>query len=92
MRFPKVRTDTEKAFKMYHTLPYFTTNDVAKLFTCDRSTAYRIKVIIRAEMEKEPKKLYTDRDVIDKDVLYRVAGLNIRQIDKDYAVLMKFSS
>lgn len=90
MNFPKVRTDTRTAFLLYHSLPYFTTKDVEKLFGCKKTTAYRIKQLIKEKMKEEEKKVYTDRDVLDKDVLYREAGLNIKQIDRDYRELRKY--
>lgn len=89
--FPRVRTSTEKAFQLYHTLPYFMTKDIKELFGCSYSTAGKIKRVCGEEMEKRGIRCYCEKnEFINKDVLFDLAGINISQLNKDYAQLMKF--
>ena len=75
MRFPNVRPDVKTAFEMYHSLTYFTSSDVKKLFGCAGSTAAKIVKMTR------------DDNYLNKDVLYDMAGLDINSINKSYKML-----
>lgn len=51
MRFPNVRADVKTAFEMYHSLPYFRSGGIRKLFNgCSGSTASKIAKMTRDEM------------------------------------------
>lgn len=90
MKFPRVKTTTKLAFELYHTLPYFLSTDIKKMFKCSDATASRIKHLCLDEMQKRDIKMYCEKgELINKDVLMDLAGLNIKQIDKDYAALLK---
>lgn len=88
MRFPNVRPDVKTAFEMYHTLPYFTSSDIKRLFGCAGSTAAKIVKITRDEMTRREIKMYCEHDnYLNKDVLYDLAGLDINSINKSYKML-----
>ncbi len=89
MKFPRnIRADTVTAFEMYHSLTDFNLSDIAKLFHCGKSSAAKIKKITLAAMEEKGVKLYTeDRGVVDKDVLYEVAGIDIAKMNRSYKML-----
>lgn len=93
MKFPKVKTDTVKAFEMYHSLPYFTGGDICELFECCPSTAIKIKKMVNQEMIKQNIKLYCEHsEYVDKDVLYKMAGLDIEKINKSYKKIKELMS
>ena len=92
MRFPNVRPDVKTAFEMYHTLPYFTSSDIKRLFRCAGSTASKIAKLTRDEMERREIKMYCEHDnYLNKDVLYDMAGLDINSINKSYKMLERSS-
>lgn len=89
MKFPRgVRADTITAFEMYHSLTYFTTGDIKKLFNCSPSSATKIKKMALDRMAEEDVKVYCeDRGVVDKDVLYDIAGIDVAKMNRSYKML-----
>lgn len=88
IKFPRVSTTTEKAFLLYHNNPYFTGHTITDLFGCAKSTTGKIKRIVRLEMAERGIKLYCEQtDLLDRDVLYELAGLDISKINRSYKML-----
>ena len=89
MNFPRgIRADTKTAFEMYHMFTAFKTSDIRNLFACGASSANKIKKIAIEEMAKEGVKLYSeDRNLVDKDVLYKIAGIDINKVNRSYKML-----
>lgn len=91
MNFPRVRATTKAAHDTYHNNTYLLSKDIQKLFGCSSSTALKIKRIVKAEMAKRNIKLYSENyGLVDRDILFEMAGLDINKIDKSYRELMKY--
>ena len=92
-RFPRVRASTKAAHEIYHNNTYLMTKDVKELFDCSPSTAGKIKRIVLSEMAERNKRIYSDiPGLIDKDILFELAGLDIAKIDKSYKELMRYEN
>lgn len=90
-RFPRVRASTKTAHEIYHNNTYLMTKDIKELFDCASSTAGRIKRIVLVEMAERNERIYSDiPGLIDKDILFELAGLDITKIDKSYRELMRY--
>lgn len=92
IRFPHVKTTTEKAFIIYHQNPFLDTKLVMELFSCSRATALRICKIAKTVMDEREIKYHCETLLIDKDILYEIAGLNINQINKSYKIMKNLNS
>lgn len=92
-RFPRVRASTKVAHEIYHQNTYLLPADIKELFNCSPSTAGKIKRIVLAEMAKRNERIYSDiPGLIDKDILFELAGLDITKIDKSYKELMRYEN
>ena len=92
-RFPRVRASTKAAHEIYHNNTYLMTKDVKDLFNCSPSTAGKIKRIVLSEMAERNERIYSDLPgLIDKDILFELAGLDISKIDKSYKELMRYEN
>lgn len=92
-RFPRVRASTKAAHEIYHNNTYLMTKDVKDLFNCSPSTAGKIKRIVLSEMAERNERIYSDMPgLIDKDILFELAGLDIAKIDKSYKELMRYEN
>ena len=92
-RFPRVRASTKAAHEIYHNNTYLMTKDIQKLFDCAPSTAGKIKRIVLEEMAERNERIYSDiPGLIDKDILFELAGLNITKIDRSYRELMRYEN
>jgi hypothetical protein len=92
-RFPRVRASTKAAHEIYHNNTYLMTKDVKDLFNCSPSTAGKIKRIVLAEMAERNERIYSDiPGLVDKDILFELAGLDIAKIDKSYKELMRYEN
>lgn len=90
MKFPRVSTTNEKAFRMYNEYPYFQRKEVKELFNCSDTTASKIVKITKEEMQNQNIRIYTQNpNKVDKNVLYQMAGLDIAAITKNYNTLLK---
>lgn len=88
MKFPRLHVSTIDAFQMYHGLTYFTSGDIRKLFRCSPCTATKIKKMALYEMDAQGIKIYCEQNgLVDKDVLFEIAGLDIKKINKSYKML-----
>lgn len=91
MNFPRVRATTKAAHEIYHNNTYLLPRDIQELFGCAPSTASKIKRIVQAEMAKREVKLYSENcGLVDRDILFELAGLDINKIDRSYRELMKY--
>lgn len=92
-RFPRVRASTKAAHEIYHNNTYLLPKDIKYLFNCSPSTAGKIKRIVLSEMAERNKRIYSDiPGLIDKDILFELAGLDIAKIDKSYKELMRYEN
>lgn len=92
-RFPRVKASTKAAHEVYHNNTYLITRDIRELFDCAPSTAGKIKRIVLAEMAKRNERIYSDiPGLVDKDILFEMAGLDIAKIDKSYRELMRYEN
>lgn len=92
-RFPRVRASTKAAHEIYHNNTYLLSRDIKDLFNCSSSTAGKIKRIVLSEMAERNKRIYSDiPGLIDKDILFELAGLDIAKIDKSYKELMRYEN
>ena len=92
-RFPRVRASTKAAHEIYHNNTYLLPKDIKDLFNCSPSTAGKIKRIVLSEMAERNKRIYSDiPGLIDKDILFELAGLDIAKIDKSYKELMRYEN
>lgn len=92
-RFPRVRASTRAAHDIYHNNTYLMTKDIKKLFDCASSTAGKIKRVVLEEMAERNERIYSDiPGLIDKDILFELAGLDITKIDKSYRELMRYEN
>lgn len=92
-RFPRVRASTKAAHEIYHNNTYLMTKDIKELFNCSPSTAGKIKRIVLSEMAERNERIYSDiPGLIDKDILFELAGLDIAKIDKSYKELMRYEN
>ena len=92
-RFPRVRASTKAAHEIYHNNTYLLPKDIKYLFNCSLSTAGKIKRIVLSEMAERNKRIYSDiPGLIDKDILFELAGLDIAKIDKSYKELMRYAN
>ena len=92
-RFPRVKASTKAAHEVYHNNTYLITRDIRELFDCAPSTAGKIKRIVLAEMAKRNERIYSDiPGLIDKDILFELAGLDIAKIDRSYRELMRYEN
>lgn len=90
MGFPNVKAKTKDAYELYHENTFFDTGLIKELFSCSSSTACKISTIVRQEMKARGIKIYDESQrLIDRDVLYEVAGLDISKIGKSYKALYK---
>lgn len=90
MRFPSVRADTITAYEMYHSLPYFTSSDIKKLFSCCGATATKIAKAVKEQMITEDVKLYCEHDqYLDRDILYKLAGMDLKSLEVSYRKLKR---
>ena len=92
-RFPRVSASTKAAHEIYHNNTYLLSRDIKDLFNCSPSTAGRIKRIVLEEMAERNERIYSDiPGLIDKDILFELAGLDIAKIDKSYKELMRYEN
>ena len=92
-RFPRVRASTKAAHEIYHNNTYLLSKDIKDLFDCSPSTEGKIKRIVLSEMAERNKRIYSDiPGLIDKDILFELAGLDIAKIDKSYKELMRYEN
>ncbi len=92
-RFPRVRASTKVAHEIYHQNTYLLPGDIKDLFNCSPSTAGKIKRIVLAEMAKRNARIYSDSPgLVDKDILFELAGLDITKIDRSYRELMRYEN
>lgn len=93
IRFPRVRASTKAAHEIYHNNTYLMSKDIKELFDCSPSTAGKIKRIVLFEMAERNERIYSDiPGLIDKDILFELAGLDIAKIDKSYKELMRYEN
>lgn len=93
IRFPRVRASTKAAHEIYHNNTYLMTKDIKELFDCSPSTAGKIKRVVLEVMSERNERIYSDiPGLIDKDVLFELAGLDIAKIDKSYKELMRYEN
>lgn len=92
-RFPRVRALTKAAHEIYHNNTYLMTKDIKELFDCSPSTAGKIKRVVLEVMSERNERIYSDiPGLIDKDILFELAGLDIAKIDKSYKELMRYEN
>lgn len=92
-RFPRVRASTKAAHEVYHNNTYLLSRDIKNIFNCSPSTAGKIKRIVLAEMAKRNERIYSDiPGLVDKDILFELAGLDITKIDRSYRELMRYEN
>lgn len=92
-KFPKVRASTKAAHEIYHNNTYLLPGDIKELFNCSSSTAGKIKRIVIEEMAERNERIYSDiPGLVDKDILFELAGLDIAKIDKSYRELMRYEN
>ena len=90
-KFPRVRASTKTAHEIYHRNTYLFPRDIKELFNCSSSTAGKIKRIVLEEMAERNERIYSDiPGLVDKDILFELAGLDIAKIDKSYRELMRY--
>lgn len=90
-KFPRVRASTKAAHEIYHSNTYLFSRDIKELFNCSSSTAGKIKRIVLEEMAEREERIYSDiPGLVDKDILFELAGLDIAKIDRSYKELMKY--
>lgn len=90
-KFPRVRASTKAAHEIYHSNTYLFPRDIKELFNCSSSTAGKIKRIVLEEMAERNERIYSDiPGLVDKDILFELAGLDIAKIDKSYRELMRY--
>ena len=93
IRFPRVRASTKAAHEIYHNNTYLLSRDIKELFSCSPSTAGKIKRIVLEEMAERNERIYSDiPGLVDKDILFELAGLDIAKIDKSYKELMRYEN
>ena len=93
IRFPRVRASTKAAHEIYHNNTYLMTKDIKELFNCSPSTAGKIKRVVLGVMSERNERIYSDiPGLIDKDILFELAGLDIAKIDKSYKELMRYEN
>jgi len=69
------------------------TKDIKELFDCASSTAGKIKRVVLEEMAERNQRIYSDiPGLIDKDILFELAGLDITKIDRSYRELMRYEN
>ena len=67
--------------------------DIKELFDCSPSTAGKIKRVVLEVMSERNERIYSDiPGLIDKDILFELAGLDIAKIDKSYKELMRYEN
>ena len=92
-KFPRVRASTKAAHEIYHNNTYLIPRDIKELFNCSSSTAGKIKRIVLEKMAERNERIYSDiPGLIDKDILFELAGLDIAKIDKSYRELMRYAN
>ena len=92
-RFPRVRASTKAAHEIYHNNTYLLSRDIKDLFNCSSSTAGKIKRVVLEVMAERNERIYSDiPGLIDKDILFELAGLDITKIDKSYKELMRYEN
>ena len=92
-RFPRVRASTRTAHDIYHNNTYLLSRDIKVLFNCSPSTAGKIKRVVLEVMAERNERIYSDiPGLIDKDILFELAGLDITKIDKSYRELMRYEN
>lgn len=92
-KFPRVRASTKAAHEIYHNNTYLIPQDIKELFNCSSSTAGKIKRIVLEEMAEREERIYSDiPGLVDKDILFELAGLDIAKIDKSYRELMRYEN
>nr|DAV68067.1 MAG TPA: hypothetical protein [Caudoviricetes sp.] len=92
-RFPRVRASTRVAHDIYHNNTYLLSRDIKDLFNCSPSTAGKIKRVVLEVMAERNERIYSDiPGLIDKDILFELAGLDITKIDKSYRELMRYEN
>lgn len=91
MKFPRINPPTTRqAFETYHSKPYLTRKDLISLFGVGQTTATKMKSIIRDEMDKQGVKLHCEHnELLDRDIVYELAGLDMEQITRSYKILMR---
>lgn len=92
-RFPRVRASIRAAHDIYHNNTYLLSRDIKDLFNCSPSTAGKIKRIVLSEMAERNERIYSDiPGLVDKDILFELAGLDITKIDRSYRELMRYEN
>lgn len=92
-RFPRVRASTRAAHDIYHNNTYLLSRDIKDLFNCSLSTAGKIKRVVLEVMAERNERIYSDiPGLIDKDILFELAGLDITKIDRSYRELMRYEN